>query len=407
MSKKDLFGDDLEKTGGAAEFAALLNRSLTTHRRLKTGDTFSGEILSIGKEEAFVSTGSPVDGAIPLSELLDDKKQVKYKVGEVIEVQVVRVREGEILLRRKNSSAVAEEIESLEDAFDMELPIEGKVTEAVKGGFRVTIHGKQAFCPMSQMDLRGGHEPSEYIGKKYEFIITQFDERGRNLVISRRKLLELQRAESEGEFLEKHQPGEILHGTITRLEKFGAFCRLADSNVEGLIPISELAWGRIGDPSEVVSIGQAVDVQLLRIVEEGDRMKVSFSLKQAGGEGDPWMRVTERFPVGSISEGTIERRETYGLFVNLAPGITGLMPKSKWRDRVDGSQYENRKKGEKIKVMVDEIKFEEKRLTLAPPSEDRDETWRTHSAASTGQGTGHGMGTFADLFKDLKPTKKS
>ncbi len=402
MSKKDLFGDDIEKTGGAAEFAALLNRSLTANRSLKAGDTFNGEILSIGKEEAFVSTGSPVDGAIPLSELLDDKKQVKYKVGEVIEVQVVRVREGEILLRRKNSSAASEDIESLEDAFDMELPIEGRVTEAVKGGFRVAIHNKQAFCPISQMDLRGGHDPTEYIGKKFDFIITQFDERGRNLVVSRRKILELQRAESEGEFLEKHQLGEILHGTITRLEKFGAFCRLQDSGVEGLIPISELAWGRIGDPSEVVSIGQAVDVQLLRVVEEGDRMKVSFSLKQAGGEGDPWTLVTERFPVGSVSEGTIERKETYGLFVNLAPGITGLMPKSKWRDRIDGSQYENRKKGEKIKVQIDEIKFEEKRLTLAPPNEDRDESWRTHTSAAKGQG----MGTMADLFKDFKPSKK-
>lgn len=400
MSKKDIFGD--EEAGSTREdFEQMLNESFTGGtRKLKTGDNLRGQILSIGKEEAFVSTGTPVDGAIPVRELLDDKKELKYKVGDMIDIKVVRVREGEILLKPAGSLSSSGDLDSLEDAFDMELPVEGRVTEAVKGGFRVQIQGKMAFCPISQIDSKFVKEGAEYIGQKYDFIITQFEERGRNIVVSRRKILDLKKAESEGEFLQKAKIGDILHGKITRMERYGAFVSL-DNGLDGLIPISELAWGRINDPSEIVQLGQEVDVALLRATEEGDRVKISLSLKQAGGEGDPWMKVPVRYPVGSQHEGTIERKETYGLFVNLAPGITGLMPKSKWRDLIDGGKYESKKKGEKVMIQIDEINLEDKRLTLSPPNEATDMSWQQHSGSGK-----TGLGTMADLLKDFKPNKK-
>jgi small subunit ribosomal protein S1 len=396
MSKKDIFGDE-SSSGQENDFGAMLERSLQT-KRVSVGDSIRGEILSIGKTEAFISTGTPVDGAIPLLELLDEQKQLKYKVGDIIEVKVVRMREGEILLRRKDSTASSEHLESLEDAFDMEIPVEGTVIEQVKGGFRVKVQGKLCFCPISQMDSRSAaQEPAEYIGKKYEFIITQFENGGRNIVVSRRKVLDLKKAEFEGEFMEKRKPGDLLSGRISRLEKYGAFVTL-EGGVEALIPISELAWGRIQHPSDVVKIGQDVSVSLLRTLEEDGRLKISVSFKQAGGEADPWVQVTQKYPVGTIAEGTVERKETYGFFVALEPGISGLLPRSKWRDRTDGQQYENKKRGDKITVQIDEIQYAEHRLTFGPPDENRDESWRSHA----GQATKSGLGTLGDLLKNLK-----
>ncbi len=401
MSKKDLFGDDIQ--GETREdFERMLADSMGPGRRLRAGDSLKGEILSIGKEEAFISTGTSVDGALPVRELLDDKKELKYKVGDIIDVKVVRAREGEILLKRAGSMTAAEGMDNLEDAFDMELPIEGRVLEAVKGGFRVQIQGQKAFCPISQIDAKFVNDPAPYVGQKFEFIITQFEENGRNIVVSRRKILDLLRAENEGEFLNRHRAGDIMSGEVTRLEKYGAFVRL-ENGLEGLVPISELAWGRIGDPSEIVHIGQKVQTALIRATEDDGRLKISLSLKQAGGEGDPWMKVVEKYPVGTIIEGKVERKESYGLFVNLAPGITGLMPRSKWRDVIDGNQYDNKKKGDTVLVQVDEIDFENKKLTLIPPQEQVDMGWRQHQKTSS---PGKGLGTFGDLLKDFKPQKK-
>lgn len=403
MSKKDLFGDDIQ--GNTREdFERMLEDSMSGGaKRLRAGDSLKGEILSIGKEEAFVSTGTPVDGALPIRELLNDKKELKHKVGDIIDVKVVRAREGEIFLQLAGSLSSVEGVDNLEDAADMEIPLEGRVLEAVKGGFRVQIQGQKAFCPISQIDSKFVQDPAAYVGQKFDFIITQFEERGRNIVVSRRKVLDLKRAENEGEFLNLHKPGDIMRGEVTRIEKYGAFVRL-ESGLEGLVPISELAWGRINDPSEIVHIGQSVETALVRANEdEGGRLKISLSLKQAGGEGDPWMKVTEKFPLGTIIEGKIERKESYGLFVNLAPGITGLMPRSKWRDVIDGNQYDNKKKGENVVVQVDEIDFDNKKLTLAPPQEQMDMGWRQHQKSSV---PGKGLGTFGDLLKDLKPSKK-
>jgi small subunit ribosomal protein S1 len=408
-SKTDLFGDEV-KSGTVEDFASMFEASEGPGRTFKVGDTITGEILSVGKESSFVSTGSMTDGQIPTLELKDKDGKLLYKAGDQIKCKVVRTREGEILLKRFDSIASSSDVDSLEDAFDLEQPVKGRVTEAVKGGYRVEIQGKRAFCPFSQIDHRANPDPATYLDKSFDFIITQYDPR--NLVVSRRKLLDLQRAEGEGAFMLSKKPGDRLSGMITKIENFGAFCRL-DDGVEGLIPISELAWGRVANPAEVVRVGQNVQVILMRVSEENDRLRVSLSLKQAGDEGDPWLKVSENFPVGKIIEGTVERRENYGLFVNIAPGITGLMPRSKWRDHADAASFERRARGEKLPVMVSEINFEEHKLTLAPPADLDDGAWRTHASAGAGSaGKSKGMGTFGDLLagaktENAKPGKPS
>ncbi len=373
MSKRDLFGDELN-VKAATDFASLFENSLGgVGKKLSTGDTFIGEILSISKEESFIATATPNDAMILTVELLDENKELKYKVGDSIEVVVIKTKGGEIRVTKKGSKKSSSDMDSLEDAFDMELPVEGRVTEICNGGFRVAINNKVAFCPVSQMDMKVVDQQS-YIDKKFDFIITKLEPR--NIVVSRRKLLDQLKTENEGLFVDEAKNGDIFTGRVTRLEKFGAFVML-ENGVEGLVHISEIGWSRLADPSEVLHVGQNVSVKLLRSEEVDGRLKISLSIKQGGGESDPWMMVPQNFPVNSVHKGTVEKKETYGLFVNIAPGVTGLLPKSKWRDSVDHQTYETRKKGDTIQVQIDEILLDQKKISLGVPNEIIDETWKS------------------------------
>lgn len=395
MSKKDIFGDEVN-VKAATDFASLFEGSAKiVGGKVKNGDGFLSEILSIGKEEAFLTTPVSSDAIILKSELLDENKELKYKVGDRIDVVVVNTKNGEIRVVKKGSRKASSDMDSLEDAFDMEMPIEGRVTEVCNGGFRVNIMGKIAFCPVSQMDYKITDHQS-YVEKKFDFIITKYEPKGRNIVVSRRQLLDLNKAEKEGSFLESAKTGDIMPGKVTRIEKFGAFVDIGDG-VEGLVHISEIGWSRLQDPSEVVSVGQAVSVMVLKVDDVDGRLKISLSIKQAGGEGDPWMKVPQNFPLGSIHKGTIEKKELYGFFVNIAPGITGLLPKSKYRDSVDFQNLELKKKGESISVQIDEILFEQKRISLGLPTEAEDLSWKAHSG-KTGF-TNSGLGNLADMLK--------
>jgi small subunit ribosomal protein S1 len=216
-------------------------------------------------------------------------------------------------------------------------------------------------------------------------------------VVSRRRLLDQQKVENEGQFQDSAQSGDIFTGTVVRMEKFGAFVRL-ESGVEGLVHISEIGWSRLQDPSEVLSLGQTVSVKLLKKEEVDGRLKISLSIKQAGGEADPWTLVPQKFPVKSVHKGTVEKKETYGLFVNLAPGVTGLLPKSKWRDSVDHQMYETRKRGDVIDVQIDEILFDQKKISLGVPSEIDDQTWKSVSPSKSGF-SNSGLSGLSDLVK--------
>lgn len=378
MSKRDLFGDELN-VKAATDFASLFENSLgAVGKKLSTGDSFIGEILSISKEESFISTATPDDAMILTVELLDENKELKYKVGDSIEVVVIKTKGGEIRVTKKGSKKSNSDMDSLEDAFDMELPIEGRVTEICNGGFRVSINNKVAFCPVSQMDMKVVDQQS-YIDKKFDFIITKLE--ARNIVVSRRKLLDQLKTENEGLFIDEAKNGDIFTGRVTRLEKFGAFVTL-ENGVEGLVHISEIGWSRLADPSEVLHVGQNVTVKLLRSEEVDGRLKISLSIKQGGGESDPWMMVPQNFPLNSVHKGTVEKKETYGLFVNIGPGVTGLLPKSKWRDSVDHQTYETRKKGDIIQVQIDEILLDQKKISLGVPNELDDQTWKSVTTKS-------------------------
>ncbi|MGE3683403.1 MAG: S1 RNA-binding domain-containing protein [Bdellovibrionales bacterium] len=397
MGKKktpDLFGED-HVARPQNEFEALLNSSGVPARTLSPGDRLRGEVLAISGTEAFVSTGTPTDATMLLG---PSPTGIAPKVGDWVDVIVVRARESEIVVRMVDARPGAVETESLEDAFDMEIPVEGTVLEAVKGGFRVKLQGHRAFCPISQIDFHV-KDAAEYVGRKYEFIITKF-ERGRDIVVSRRRLLELERAATEGEFLSQSSVGDLFSATVFRLEKYGAFVRL-ENGIEGLIPISEMAWGRIHHPQDVVQVDQTVQVKLLKAEEEGNRLKVSFSLKQGGSVVDPWTTIATDFPVGTQVEGVVEHKEPFGLFVQLSQGVTGLLPRSAWRDALDGVHYDNKRKGDKLKVRVDRLDLESRKLSLSLPRDEDDESWRSHGSARVGASPAT-FGTLGDLLKGLQ-----
>lgn len=375
--KSDLFDDNF--TTESNDFAKLFEQSLSqVDRRLSVGDKYRGKILSIGKEQSFVTTGTAKDAIIASSELRDESNNIKHTVGEEIDLVVTRTKGGEIWVTKQGSKTAPVEIENLEDAFDMELPVEGRITEVVNGGYRVSVHGQPAFCPISQMDSRPVADPSSLVGKKFDFIITQFEPSRKNIVISRRKLLDLKRAETEGTWLQTYHVGDILSGRVTRLENFGAFVSVGEG-IEGLVHISEISFSRLKHASEALSTGDPVQVKILKIDEEDARLKISLSIKQAGGLADPWLAVIQNLPVGTVVEGTIEKKEVYGFFINIAPAITGLLPKSKWRDSLEVQTIENKKRGDKIKVRVDEIKFEERKISLGLPGDLDDPSWKEHT----------------------------
>ena len=356
---RDLFDDDNDDKG-SSDFAQLFESSLQDiGKKLKAGDRIRGEILSIGKEEVFVSTGTVTDGVVLKPELVDKEGVFSHKVGDTLDLFVTQVRGGQIFLSPKPTSKNL--AEGLEDAFDMMLPVEGRVTETCNGGFRVLLMGQTAFCPISQMDLKRIDQPETYIGKKFEFMVTQFDRR--NVVVSRRKLLEEQKGVSQATFLEDHKVGDVVKGVVMRLEKFGAFIELAPG-LEGLAHISELSWSRVANPAEAVQLGQEVDVKIIKMEEEAGRMKISVSVKQV--EAHPWTNLPSHIEYGKIVEGKVTRCMKFGAFVEVAPGIEGLIPlgEMSYTKRVMSSD-ELFKEGEKILVMIKEVRPDDRRISLS------------------------------------------
>ena len=392
----DSFDDD-SKSSGASDFARLFEESMGgVGRKLAVGDKVRGEVLSVGKEEIFVSTGTINDGVVLRNDL--DGRDVK--TGDFLDLYVTRVQGSQIQLSTKPTSKNLSD--DLEDAFDMMLPVEGRVIEVCNGGFRVNVLGKTAFCPLSQMDSRRVDDAQSYVGKKLEFMITQFDPRGRNIVVSRRKLLDEQKEASTAAFTEAHKPGEVLKGVITRLEPFGAFIEV-EAGLEGLCHISEIAWSRLAHPSEAVKPGQAVSAKIIKI-EEGlnGRLNISLSIKQA--EAPPWENLPASIREGEVIEGRVTRCMKFGAFVEIAPGIEGLVPLSEMSDtkRVTRSD-EIVKEGDRVSVLIKEVRASEQRLVLSIKDADPDavEYAKITAAQLAKPQQAAALGTLGDQFKGL------
>lgn len=392
----DIFGDDNSEKKD--DFGALLEASYDQLKvSFSKGDKVRGEVLTIGKEEVFVSVAGK-DGVVHKPELLKDGV-LTVKVGDILDLFVIRSQEGLLQLTVKPSSKAL--AESLEDAFDFETPVEGRVTEAVNGGFRVNLQGKTAFCPTSQMDSKPITAPEEYLNRKFEFIITKFEEKGRNIVVSRRKVLDLEALENQGAFLQSTRVGDEVTGKVVRMEAFGAFVQIAPG-LEGLLHISEIGWSRLAHPSEALQMGETLTAKVIRLEEDGNgRLRISLSRKQASE--DPFLKAADSHKVGQILKGTIRKIERFGFLIELAPGFVGLLPRSAMKEVSTEENLDKKTVGETLEVQIKEINLADKRISLGLPNSSDDQSWKEFSSSGS-----KSFNAFGDQLKGLfdQKTKK-
>ena len=297
------------------DFATMFEASIKA-KRIEKGQTIEGTVVSIGPEVALVDVGGKSEATIDLGELKDDEGHLEVAVGDRIQAMVVSTLGGLTLSRRLAMRAATER--QLEDAFHTGLPVEGKVERAVKGGYEVRIGRQRAFCPVSQIDtLRA--DAAAYEGRVYEFRIVEFKESGRNVVVSRRALLEEQQRASAAEVRRSIVPGAVVTGRVASVRDFGAFIDLG-GGVQGLLHVSEMGWSRVPDASQVVKPGDEITVKVLRV--DDDKQKISLGLKQLGD--DPWSKVHETYAIGQVRTGRVTRLAEFGAFVELEPGVEGL-----------------------------------------------------------------------------------
>jgi small subunit ribosomal protein S1 len=302
----------MTQTREAAEatFAEAFEASLN-FKTPEQGELLKGQIVSISGDDAFVSYGGPSEAVMAANELdgLD--------VGDTVEGTVVKTSP-EIRISRKLAKGKAS-LDLLRQMYENRLPVEAKVAARNKGGFDVNVGGLRAFCPLSQIALGKIDNPDQFIGQAYEFRVTELSDDGRRIVVSRAALLKEANASRAEETRRNIVPGAELTGTIKTITPFGAFVDLG--GIDGLLHVSEMSRRRVTDPKEVVTVGQDVRVKVIKVENDGKR--ISLSMKDQ--EPDPWSDVGDRYPAGTQFSGRIVRSTDFGLFVEVEPGIDGLV----------------------------------------------------------------------------------
>jgi small subunit ribosomal protein S1 len=297
------------------DFAAMFEASIKA-KRFEKGQTIEGTIVAIGPEVAFVDVGGKGEATIDINELKDDEGDLEVAVGDRIQALVVSTAGGLVLSRKLARRAAT--ARQLEDAFHTRLPVEGKVERAVKGGYEVRIARHRAFCPISQIDVSRA-DPVAHEGRVYQFRIIEYKEGGRNLVVSRRALLEEEQRASAADVRRSVVVGAVLTGRVASVREFGAFVDLG-GGVQGLLHVSEMGWSRVSDALQVVRAGQEITVKVLRV--DDDKQKISLGLKQL--TADPWSKVHETYEIGQVRTGRVTRLAEFGAFVELEPGVEAL-----------------------------------------------------------------------------------
>jgi small subunit ribosomal protein S1 len=302
------------------DFAALFEASASP-KRIRKGETLEGTIVAIGEEIALVSVGGKSEGVIAVDELKDEEGQLEVAVGDRIQATVVSTSGGLTLSRRLALGAAS--ARQLGEAYRAGLPVEGKVQRAVKGGYEVSIARQRAFCPASQIDITRTTDPAQHEGRVYYFRIIEYAEGGRNLVVSRRVLQEEEQRAHADEARRAIVPGAVITGRVISVRDFGAFVDLG-GGVQGLLHVSEMGWSRVADPTTLVKPGEEITVKVLRVDDE--TQKIALGLKQL--LEDPWATVGTKYEVGQLRTGRVTRVAQFGVFIELEPGIEGLLPMS-------------------------------------------------------------------------------
>jgi len=313
MAEKDMNGEP--------SFEELLKASSEAPgRKLFPGDKVSGKVLKISKDTIFIDLGGKSEGIADLQEFLDKEGNLTVEQGDWVEMRVASIRDG-IRLTKGMKVQGGDALDMLREAKESLIPVVGRVAGVVKGGFEVNLSGIRAFCPMGQIDVAFCEKPEEHVGAKYPFRIVEIKEKGKNIIVSRRGLLDEEREKKSKETLAKLKPGLECEGRVTKLTDFGAFVDIG--GIEGMVHISEISHARIRHPSEVLKPGQQVKVKVMKFETDKDgRPKISLSIKVL--EPDAWEKGLG-FEEGEIIHGKVSRLTDFGAFVEVAPGLDGLV----------------------------------------------------------------------------------
>ena len=313
MTEKDMNGE--------ASFEELLKASFEAPgRKFFPGDKVSGKVMKISKDTVFVDLGGKSEGIADIQEFMDKKGILNIKEGDWVEMRVASIRDG-LHLTKGMKVQGPDSLDILREAKENLIPVEGRVTKAVKGGFEIDLSGIRAFCPLGQFDIQYCEKPEEHVGARYPFCIMEIKEKGKNIIVSRRVLLEEEQEKKSKETLAMLKPDLECEGKVTRLMDFGAFVDIG--GIEGMVHISEISHGRINHPSEILKPGQQLKVKVIKIEPDKDgHPKISLSIKAL--EPDSWEKGLG-FEEGEIIRGKVSRLTDFGAFVEVAPGVDGLV----------------------------------------------------------------------------------
>src|SRR5438445_4743277 len=347
-----------------ADFAALFAESEQQKPgKLRVGQKIPARVAHLGAEVAFLDLGGKGEGIIDLRELRNEKGDLLVHAGETLEGYVLSVTEGNVVVTRSVPKGAGREM--LQQALDSKIPIEGLVTGQNKGGLEVDLGGMRGFVPASQVDIRFVEDQSQFVGQRLKFRVAEI--RGGNAILSRRALLEEERAAQAAELRKRLEVGAQLEGTVTSVRDFGAFVDLG--GLEGLVHVSELSHARVAHAQDVVQPGQRVKVQVLRI-EKDDKLHEKIALSLRALEQDPWDAARPQLKEGARLQGKVARLQPFGAFVELFPGVDGLVHVSALSNRHVQHPREVVKEGETIEVQIESIDDAQKRVALRRVSDE-------------------------------------
>ena len=397
----------------AEDFEALLKQFEREHVGAtkgapQVGDKVRGTVISIGDDQVFIDLGGKTEGALSTEGLRDADGNLTVALGDSLEALVTSRDEttGTLLLGSQHGHHLHGAAE-LEHAFHNRIPVEGQVTGVIKGGVEVQIAGQRAFCPASQIDIRYVEDLQEFAGQRLSFRITKFEGgRRTNLVVSRRALLEAEQQVQAAETRARLEVGAVLSGTVTAIKDYGAFVDIG--GVEGMVHISELAFGHIKHPSEVLSVGQSVEVSVLRIDRTDNPKqpeKIALSIRALAR--DPWQDAAVRFPAGARVKGIVTRLQPFGAFVEIEPGIEGLIHVSELgAGRRVSHPGEVVGAGQEIEASVLSVDMEKRRLSLTLDAAKQTEAIVEAKTFADYGKPKEGFGTFGDLLRESLKHKK-
>ena len=342
-------------------FEELLKASSETPgRKLFPGDKVSGKVLKVSRDTIFVDLGGKSEGIADIQEFLDKEGKLTVKEGDWVEMRVASTKD-EIHLTKGMKVHGADALEILREAKENLIPVEGRVIRAIKGGFEIDLSGIRSFCPLGQIDIQFCEKPEEHVGAKYPFRIMEIKEKGKNIIVSRRVILEEEQEKKSKETLAKLKPDLECEGKVTKLTNFGAFVDIG--GIEGMVHISEISHARINQPSEILKLGQQLKVKVMKIEEDKqDHPKISLSIKAL--EPDSWEKGLG-FKEEEVIKGKVSRLTDFGAFVEVAPGVDGLVHISEISYERVSHPSRFLHEGDMIDVLVMGIDRETHRISLS------------------------------------------